>query len=1008
MRNISDNAIAKITQQYGAEPISIIGVDWAGTGNVSWYADRDLPGIPGKILEMSEIEDVVGVSDNSTSQQVTIKLADTDGTIKTVLDSYDIHLQPCIVYQYFEGLDLADKFIVFEGKINTPVEWTDAMRCVTITVISQLEDVEIGYTPEQGQFSYISPDLIGQAWPMCFGTPVNVKCVQLEDIKVGILGDGVNIPGPSQYVAGQLPNYGEIITYLTGLEIYYAEAGASLELSGDSADAQQCEQLASQTGTQIAQYEQASFAAVISAETFLRDFNASVATQLPLTAGFTVVGGRNFPQNTPICIDVSGARFIGTFSGDSFSVQQAEHPEAWLLPFQVQQAELDNKASLAAQFPVVTGFTVAAGGGIGGGQPYSFNVPTGNMPQLLPPVAIQLGPFFAQAGAAVHIATTFPTHFLPQYYSYTGFTGDVFVPEALTQDALAGTPEPIDYVASITPGTVLSVCGMCSLNGVQRLIPVPPEYYTISVQNFPAGISQGPTGPTSVNATIITVTNPLSTLPLYNFSDDLYVTFQADVGSNTVDAIRYLIEGWSALQIDEDSFAACHTALANYPSNFTISERKQLIGALQEICFQARLGIQLKGGTFYLQYLPAQPTSVATFTESDIATINGVSSLKVTYSATEELVTKLVASWIADGSQPNPNSVVVRYNIGKYGLHELDYDWYLYNNADVILKAVTFWIIRKSQTWKHAQFSTALHMLNVEAFDGVTLNFANHYVANQSVLGLVQKATYNSDTNLIDFDIWTPVVAGTMVPHPFSYPADVDPALVYPINLTEEAGQDSLPGLGIYLPGTGIAPLRPLGNPNNQFNVTFDGPQNPYGYGLRRYSSLGASKPSDVNDQNPGNPIPPTSGSLNPSAPPPPIIQPRYSAPPTPIQTSQPDVSASSAIDIHKTKITDSKAGTSSTLDTIIKAIQGGKLQISTASQFSDGTNVGPFAFQFDADATAADDSSDESSGAGVTGSGTGAGSGVVGVTGSGTAAGGTGGQFGAGVAFLSDDAGGA
>jgi hypothetical protein len=217
-------------------------------------------------------------------------------------------------------------------------------------------------------------------------------------------------------------------------------------------------------------------------------------------------------------------------------------------------------------------------------------------------------------------------------------------------------------------------------------------------------------------------------------------------------------------------------------------------------------------------------------------------------------VTKLVATWKADGAQPIANSVVVRYNIGKYGLHELDYDWYIYNNADCILKAVTFWIIRKSQTWKHVKFSTALHMLNVEAFDGVTINFANAYVANQSVLSMVQQATYNSLSNTIDFDIWTPVVAGTMTPHPFSYPADVDPALVYPINLVEEAGQD--PPARIRNLCNGAAPsawerTRPVQRPVQRFQRSVLQRSSPILF-ARAGEALGCQR-QEPGQSNPGN-----------------------------------------------------------------------------------------------------------------------------------------------------------
>ncbi len=37
-------------------------------------------------------------------------------------------------------------------------------------------------------------------------------------------------------------------------------------------------------------------------------------------------------------------------------------------------------------------------------------------------------------------------------------------------------------------------------------------------------------------------------------------------------------------------------------------------------------------------------------------------------------------------------------NVGAYGIQRASYDYYIYNQPDVILKVATFWLIRKSNT----------------------------------------------------------------------------------------------------------------------------------------------------------------------------------------------------------------------------------------------------------------------------------------------------------------------
>lgn len=83
----------------------------------------------------------------------------------------------------------------------------------------------------------------------------------------------------------------------------------------------------------------------------------------------------------------------------------------------------------------------------------------------------------------------------------------------------------------------------------------------------------------------------------------------------------------------------------------------------------------------------------------------------------------------------------------------------------------TFWLIRKSNTWKRIKFKAFLNKLNMETFDAVMLDFDQPYVANGSVLGMVEKANYNSVENCVDFECLLPVAAGTMEPYHFFWPA---------------------------------------------------------------------------------------------------------------------------------------------------------------------------------------------------------------------------------------------
>jgi hypothetical protein len=100
---------------------------------------------------------------------------------------------------------------------------------------------------------------------------------------------------------------------------------------------------------------------------------------------------------------------------------------------------------------------------------------------------------------------------------------------------------------------------------------------------------------------------------------------------------------------------------------------------------------------------------------------------------TESLVTEYTISY----AEPEPNRIVLRNNVGKYGTKEETVDWFIYNGADIVYHAATFWAIRLSTSWKKISFRGFLPLLQLETFDTVTLNLPG-VVASSSVKAVVE------------------------------------------------------------------------------------------------------------------------------------------------------------------------------------------------------------------------------------------------------------------------------
>lgn len=179
MRTLTANALAEIAKKYGTEPLVIVEIHW-DEGSVSYYSDKDINAqIPGKILNIGEIRTVLR-PDESSGATVNVVLDDTDGSIKQILETVDIHKKSCVIYQHYADLALTDKFAVFYGQISTPFSWGEADRSLEFNVTSEIESFEVGFSPEEGQLEFVSPELVGNPWPLVFGDVLHVPATRVK------------------------------------------------------------------------------------------------------------------------------------------------------------------------------------------------------------------------------------------------------------------------------------------------------------------------------------------------------------------------------------------------------------------------------------------------------------------------------------------------------------------------------------------------------------------------------------------------------------------------------------------------------------------------------------------------------------------------------------------------------------------------------------------------------------------------------------------------------------
>ena len=923
MRNISPAALARVTAQYATEPITIVEIDWV-EGTTFSYADRTVQGIPGRILSLGALDSVLDITRSNTTQALDLVLDDTSGVIKRIIDTQDIHQIDVRVFQYFNGLPLADKFLIFSGKLNTPFTWSEGSRSFTFDIVSEIENREFGFSPEEGDIPGLPSDLVGRPWPSIFGTVQNVPAVQILPAVTGstLCGVGIlagkeahlNAPlGATDCALGtSLALAGAQISHLNRMRAAWASdsylPGANNRANGFLTQANNIRAQAAEAVSNRAIQEMCARRSRIAQ---LEEAESQGEGCNPLR----VVGGEDFPQDTVIKINVDGIILTGTMSGQNFTITNREHapteeaaevaeervsgisfgfdpcsdnPPAPAQPFEFEGAApprrgiaiLDDNNNATGDFTTITE-TIRSRG-------FVFCTLTQTLTNNLNDSVLQSQ--YAEAGARVTIAEG----------------------------------ETITYVASITPGTVLDVKARKQFEGETRLVSVPQSYYNVTTQDFG-----------TFTATLITMDQTLSSRVDEGWSEDIFVTFAGSIGPNTVDIVKFIIDEYTDLSYDASSFAAVRARLDQFPSEFAILDRRNTIDLIKDIAFQARCATWVSDGKFFLKYLPEEPVSDKTITLDDIE----LNSVTVTSSRTEDIVTKLTVRYTPDYAE-DPETIILRNNVDRYGTREREVDWFIYSNASTAYHAASFWMIRMSNTWKRMSFTGFLNLLELETFDTITLDVPD-YVADTAIKSVVDVADYDSASNAINFTVEVPVKLGFQIQHPFYWPADS--TLTYPSVFDTDVAGEGLAALASgTLPGVGLddTPFQDI----PAQTVRIGGPNGVFG----ARSSNGTLRPGDVGFR-PGPQVIRNSFVDVDNTPAPVLdLAIEFLEPAEGISPVQQPLGAQ-VIDIRTTAIADSENRRVGVLADFIQEVDDdGRLVLRTDSLWTDGTDKGEFDFKYD------------------------------------------------------------
>lgn len=311
-------------------------------------------------------------------------------------------------------------------------------------------------------------------------------------------------------------------------------------------------------------------------------------------------------------------------------------------------------------------------------------------------------------------------------------------------------------------------------------------------------------------------------------ADELYVSLTSSVGENTSDAIKWILENRTTLEIDSDEFGKVRAAIENYPSHCAVWSGRDAIDVASDMAWQARCALVLSNGKARLRYLssddPATLDVDPTFLIGD-ALIHR-DSLAISETQSDDVKTELNGEWKKRYAEEKWRPIRRTNNVGTYGLRRESRRFWIYQSKALVEKSMDFWIARMSRQWRTVNVTAPLDALPSEVWDTEDVFFPEDLGIATAVKGWIQEVRHSTKPHSFDLNVVLPVEIGTTVVSPHFYASDVgdtkpaDPATKIKPGATEVAKVTPLPFSIISEPAMTVVPAEIIGiHSSTEFSV---------------------------------------------------------------------------------------------------------------------------------------------------------------------------------------------
>jgi hypothetical protein len=750
MRTFSSGVNGALSKKFGVDPTLFIGVQWDDSGDEYYYSSHEFSGAKKQIISISGVETTQLVDGTGASQSVTVTLSDTDGAIKEILNTIDVHKRPAKVYLSFPGVPIAEAVVLIDGEINSEMKWDDRARTFKFTILNKIEGRQFGFAMEDGLFAEVNESDRAKAWPFRFGETCAYPAVEIRNGVQGILriGQGVldttldaKICQAKQIQCPKIESQlGEPVPEDVDTESFDNATYARQEWENSMDEFGQVDggpgddrnfglrlpQIKNVAGVlelgpnrkQLVEDKECERGKFQTLCQLLRDRANQLAY---VNDTLNILGGNKFPQGRLTQIRIDDVIYTGTFSGETFTINQTNRLDA-----------PTENVDCTKVGPLTEGYR-------------QQNEPTpGSLAECSEATEnIELrvvgGP--GDAWRALGDMAESKFKWLPS-------GSDVYLEEDSTRV----------HVVSLVPGSVTGVYAYRQFGDNRQLTELPTNYYEVVETDYG-----------DLTAIEIHLTRGLDSYQDENWDNTLYVHFDSDIGPNPADVIEWIIENFTDFTVDSASFASAKSALANYPCNYYHAKKENVLQTVSRLAYEARCALVITDGVVKIKYLPAEPSVDVTMTEADLV----AGSFSFSHTRTEELVTSSDVTWQPRGADIlNARSVerrlTVERNVRRYGFFGESHTYESISNEAQALKTATFWSIRDSNTWRTVKFQTTLEHMGLELYDCINLNIAQF----PNVKCLVTSVSINPTNGIVDVECWTPILSGSTEEYFFAWPAN--------------------------------------------------------------------------------------------------------------------------------------------------------------------------------------------------------------------------------------------